>query len=186
MHPLALSGLFKVRNDRFLFQFILFQPVKFPFISDCLRVSSPLVGVMKEVTKQQHAGFLSSSNFKLNCKTEFNPPHWVSKSPWFPSAWPPRNGLITHPLFLFRGSRAPEGIYWPRAKGVSAPPSIRSRPYYIFYTCKIYYRHSRKLTENGLCTGYPKGGCLMPFIALSLGGVLYRNLERERKPPSNF
>ena len=141
---------------------------------------------MKEVTKQQHAGFLSSSNFKLNCKTEFNPPHWVSKSPWFPSAWPPRNSLITHPLFLFRGSRAPEGIFWPRAKGVSAPPSIRSRPYYIFYTCKIYYRHSRKLTENGLCTGYPKGDCLMPFIALSQGGVLYKNLERERKPPSNF
>ena len=145
-----------------------------------------LWGVMKEVTKQQHAGFLSSSNFKLNCKTEFKPPHWVSKSPWFPLAWPPRNSLITHPLFLFRGRRAPEGIYWPRAQGVSAPPSIRSRPHYIFYTCKIYYRHSRKLTENGLCTGYPKGDCLMPFIALSLGGVLYRNLERERKPPGVF
>ena len=136
---------------------------------------------MKEVTKQQHAGFLSSSNFKLNCKTEFNPPHWVSKSPWFPSAWPPRNRLITHPLFLFRGSRAPEGIYWPRAKGVSAPPSIRSRPYYIFYTCKIYYRHSRKLTENGLCTGYPKVSNAL-HCSVPGRGIIQKSRKREEAP----
>ena len=151
------------------------------------------LGESGKVTKQQHAHSVeslrwrwSTSNLKMKCKPEFNPPYWVLKSPWFPLAWPPRNSLITHPLFLFRGPRAPHGIYWPRAQGVSAPPSIRSRPHYIFYTCKIYHRHSRKLTEYGLCIGYPKGGCLMPFIALSLGGVLYRNLERERKPPSNF
>ena len=127
------------------------------------------LGESGKVTKQQHAHSVeslrwrwSTSNLKMKCKPEFNPPYWVLKSPWFPLAWPPRNSLITHPLFLFGGRRAPHGLYWPRAQGVRAPRSIRSRPryifyIYIFYTCKIYHKHSGKLTEYRLCTGYLKG-----------------------------
>ena len=126
-------------------------------------------GSREKVTKQQHVHSVeslrwrwSTSNIKMTSKPEFNPPYWVSKSPWFPLAWPPRNSQITHALFLFRGRRAPHGLYWRRAQGVRAPRSIRSPPryifyMYIFYTCKIYHKHSQKLTEYRLCTGYLKG-----------------------------
>ena len=63
-------------------------------------------GSREMVTKQQHAHSVenlrwrwSTSNLKMKCKPEFNPPYWVSKSPWFPLSWPPRNSL-SHNLYF--------------------------------------------------------------------------------------